>query len=220
MTRATHLRLQALAAAAVALVAATQLTLVNESTTRVRGSLGPTPGPNSIGHVEGKRAYLDRIAGAEPEQPGAGLVSFTRFISAAEAKTVIGGMQATVVFFRLPQSEPEAAHLMTKPLDVAVAESAKVLGDQVRAEIVSIEAQLRDAQGPERATLEQSVAERRQTLEALAGDCPCVYAVAVQGTTLGDLKRLQDRKEILLVDVPEPARDDLAGWELTPILPG
>jgi hypothetical protein len=220
MKAATQLRVQALLAAAVGLVAATTLTLdADSAAVRVRGRLGPTPGPNSLGHVQAKRAYLERIAAADPDRPAAGLVSFSKLVSARDAKGMADGMEVTVVFVRLPQSEPDALHVMDT-LSEAVGAGVNELAEVVRAEITSIEAQLRTAQAAEREELNRSLDERREALGSLTADCLCVYAVAVQETTLGALARLQSRAEVALVDVPEPTTDDLAGWELTPLLPG
>ncbi len=218
MTRGTQLRVQALLAAAVALVAASVLTLDGEETTRVRGRLGPTPGPNALGHIEGKRAYLERVASADPDRRAAGLVSFSRFVSAQNARAMVAGMEPTVVFVRFPQGEPEALRLKTT-LEEAVAAAVKQLVDVVAAEIVSIEAQLDSAQGSEREALSRSLDDRRKSLDELRADCVCVYAVGVESTTLGELVRLLQRPDVRLVDVPEPTTDDLSGWELRPILP-
>lgn len=218
MKRASQLRLQALLAAAVALVAATTLTLDSDSTTRLRGRLGPTPGPNSIGHIQGKKAYLQRVARADPGRRAAGLVSFSKFVSAPDARAKIAAMEPTVVFVRFPQGEPEALQ-MKNTLEETVAAGVKQLSDVVVAEIVSIEAQLESAEGSEREALQRSLEERRASLDDLKADCPCVYAVGVENTTLGELAELQQKPDVELVDVPEPTTDDLAGWELRPILP-
>lgn len=218
MTRATQLRLQTLLAAAVALVAATALTLDGDSATRIRGRLGPTPGPNSLGHIQGKRAYLERVARADPGRRAAALVSFSTFVSAPDAGARIAGMEPTVVFVRFPQGEPEALQ-MKNTLEETVAAGVKQLSDVVVAEIVSIEAQLDSAQGSERETLQRSLDERRMSLDQLKADCACVYAVGVEDTTLGDLAELQQQSGVELVDVSDPTTADLSGWELRPILP-
>ena len=218
MRRTAHLRLQILAAMAVVLVAATQLTL-GDGSARVRGRLGPTPGPSSEGYVQSKRAYLERIARSDPARPAGALVSFSRFVSAGQAEALISGMEATAGFIRLPQGGTEVVDLRTGSLRTAVAQSAELLAEQLRAEIVSIEAQLRGARGAGRAQLEESLEERRRALGDLGPECRCVYAVAVQRTTLGALRHLQYRPEVRVVDVPNPTTDDLAGFQLTPILP-
>jgi hypothetical protein len=219
MRQTFQLRVQALAAAAIGLIAATQLTIGGDDTAvRVRGSLAPTPGPNSIGYVHGKRSYLERVAADDPDRPAAALISFSRLVPAHVTKPLLSAVRSTVVFVRLPQSEPDALHLM-KPLDVTMAAAVQELAGIVRGEIVSISKQLENAQGPDRQHLENSLAERNAALAALIPDCPCVYAVAVEGTTLGALARLQKDPNVLLVDVPEPVQDDLSGWVLTPILP-
>ncbi|HYZ92619.1 MAG TPA: hypothetical protein VFA34_09540 [Actinomycetota bacterium] len=219
MKRTTHLRLQALIAAAVALVAATAMTLDAADSVKLRGTLGPTPGPDSTGHVEGKRAYLTRIAASDPGRSAAALVSFSKFVSAAEAKSFASGMEVKAVFVRFPGSDPDVFRVTNNAVEREVELGAAELGDVVRAEITSIEEQLRTAQGAERDSLNRSLEERGRALIALRPECACVYAIVVQETKLSDLARLQQRSEVELVDVPEPTTDDLTGWELRPILP-
>lgn len=218
MKTASQLRMQAFAAAAVALLAATVLTLDGDGEARVAGRLGPTPGPNSAGHVEAKRSYLDRIARAEPGREAAGLVSFTRLLPATEVEPMVADMDATVVFVMLPEGEPEAIAL-TRPLRETVAARAEEVADDVRAEIVSLEAELARAPEAEREELDAALERRRLALDALRADCACVYALGVEGATLAELAALQGREEVLLVDVPDPVATDLSGWQLTPILP-
>jgi hypothetical protein len=219
MKRTTQLRLQALIAAAVALVAASAMTLDSDDAVRLRGRLGPTPGPNSIGHVEGKRAYLNRIASADPDRSAAALVSFSRFVPASAARSVASDMEIKAVFVQFPGNEPDVFRVTNNAVEREVQFGASELADVIRAEITSIEAQLRTAQGAERDSLNTSLEERRKAFDTLRADCACVYAVAVQETTLSALAQLQQRSEVLLVDVPEPTTDDLTGWELRPILP-
>lgn len=208
----------ALLAAAVALVAASVVSQRADDGIDIRGRLGPTAGPNSLGHVRAQRAYLERAADAAPGRAAAGLVSMSRFVNAGEATSLVDGMKATAVFVQFPDNPPEV-FLLTKPIAETLTTRAKELADVVRAEIVALDAQLRDAEGAQRALLEGSLSKRRQTLEALRPDCACVYALGVEETTLGALARLQERSEVLLVDVPKPVVPDLKGWELNPILP-
>jgi hypothetical protein len=219
MNRTAQLRLLALLAAAIGLVAGSVITQrADDGGIEIRGRLGPTAGPNSLGHVRSQRAYLERVAGTEPQRPAAGLVSTARFVNAGEATSLVDGMEATAVFVQFPDNAPEV-FLLTKPISETIATRAKELADAVRAEIVSLEAQLRDTQGPQRELLEGSLAKRRVALESLGPDCACVYGIGVEGTTLGALARLQEHSDVLLVDVPQPVVPDLKGWELNPILP-
>jgi len=219
MNRTAQLRLLALLAVAIGLVAGSVVTQrADDSGIEIRGRLGPTAGPNSLGHVRSQHAYLERAARAAPGRPAAGLVSMSRFVDAGEATSLVEGMDATAVFVQFPDNAPEV-FLLTKSISETIATRAKELGDAVRAEIVSLEAQLRDTQGPQRELLEGSLSKRREALNVLAPDCACVYAIGVEGTTLGALARLQGHSDVLLVDVPQPAVPDLKGWELNPILP-
>ena len=79
MKRTTQLRVQAFAAVAVGLVAAAQLSGDPDTTTRIAGRLGPTPGPNATGHVDAKRDYLERKAAESPDDKAAALVSFASY---------------------------------------------------------------------------------------------------------------------------------------------
>ncbi len=218
MKKATHLRLQAFAAIAVALVAAMTLAQ-NYDEPRVAGRLGPTAGPNSLGHVEAQRAYLDRIAREDPDAGAGALVSFSRRLSAPETATLIGEMETTVVFVLFPEGQPEAIALEELPIIDTVAARAKELVAGVEAEIAQLETQLQTAAEADRADIEASLQRRREALGKLKLDCACVYAVGVQGTTLGSLAQLQAKPEVTLVDVPNPVTSDLEGYHLTPILP-
>lgn len=219
MNRTAQLRFLALAAAAIGLVAGSVITQrADDGGIEVRGRLGPTAGPNSLGHVRSQRAYLERVAQSSPSKPAAGLVSTARFVSAQEAASLVEGMDATAVFVQFPDNGPEV-FLLTKSISETLATRAKELGDAVRAEIVSLEVQLRDADGPQRELLEGSLAKRREALGAVGPECACVYAIGVEGTTLGALAQLQQHSDVLLVDVPNPVVADLKGWELNPILP-
>ncbi len=218
MKRATQLRLQAFAAIAVAVVAAAVLTGDSDGGTKIAGRLGPTPGPNATGHVEAKRDYLERISKEEPERKAAALVSFASFVRTPDVSTMVSGLETSVVFVRFPESPIEAIAL-TKPLAETMSTRAKELADVVRAEIASLEAQLRDTQGAERETVSASLVRRRQALAGLTADCACIYAVGLENSTLAQLSALQGRSEVQLVDVPEPVSTSLEGWHLTPIVP-
>jgi hypothetical protein len=219
MKRVTQLRLQAFAAIAVGLVAAASLSGDRDgATTRIAGRLGPTAGPNATGHVDAKRDYLERIAKNDPDGQAAALVSFASFVRTPEVSTMVSGLEMSVVFVRFPESPFEAIAL-TKPLDETMTTRAKELTDDVKAEIVSLEAQLRDAQGAERESISGSLERRRQALGGLTADCACIYAIGLENSTLAELAALQGRPEVHLVEVPEPVTTSLEGWHLTPIVP-
>lgn len=218
MKRMTQLRLQAFAAIAVGLVAAASLSAEGGDATRIAGRLGPTPGPNATGYVDAKRDYLERIAKEEPERPAAALVSFSAFVRARDVSTMVSGLEASAVFVRFPES-PFDAIALTKPLEETITTRAKELSDDVKAEVVSLEAQLRDAQRAERESISGSLERRRQALGALTADCACIYALGLEDATLAELGALQGRPEVQLVDVPEPVTTSLEGWHLTPIVP-
>lgn len=204
----------ALAVVAVGLVTATILTLRSDGGNGdgrpVAGRLGPTPGPDSDGHIRTKRVYLADLARRDPEARGAGLVSFSRLMPAQEASTLLGGMRATAAFVRFPAGEPEAIQV-EDALTPDVAARATELADITRAEIEALEGQGSSDREP--------VEQRRQALAGTTPECACVYAVAVEGVTVRRLAELQGRDEVRLVDVPEPLTDDLGGWELTAIFP-
>lgn len=218
MTRSVELRALALIAAAVALVGGLVITQRADQGIDILGRLGPTAGPDSTGHVRAQRAYLEQAAAAAPRRPAAGLASMARFVTAAEASTLVEAMTPTAVFVRFPDSDPEV-FLLTKTITETLATRAAELADAIQGEIASLGAQLRDANGGQRALLEASLAQRRRALEQTRPECACIYALGVEGATLADLAALARRPEVLLVDVPRPVVADLKGWELNPILP-
>lgn len=218
MTHSAQLRVLALLAAAVALVAALVVTQRSADGLRIQGRIGPTPGPNSTGHIQTQRAYLDRLAASSPEAQAAGLVSFSRFVTAGEAAALIEGMEATAVFVRFPQEQPDAL-VLSRPMVSTVAARAREIAAAVREEVEGLERQLAAAPPEQRALLETSLTRRREALAQIGPDCACVYAAGAQGTTVAALARLQQRSEVALVDVPRPLVADLKGWQLTPIVP-
>lgn len=218
MNRSAQLRVLALIAAGVALVAGVVITQRADQGIDILGRLGPTAGPDSTGHVRAQRAYLEQAAAAAPGRPAAGLVSMARLVTAAEASTLVDGMTPTAVFVRFPDSDPEV-FLLTKTITETLETRAGELADAIRSEISGLEAQLRDASGGQRALLETSLTQRRRALEQTRPECACVYALGVEGATLAELAALARRAEVLLVDVPRPVVADLKGWELNPILP-
>lgn len=203
--------LAALAVVAVGLVAGTVLTLRSGDgdAPPIAGRLGPTPGPDSEGHIVAKRAYLDTLARRDPDTVGAGLVSFSRLLPATEASSVLRNMTPTAVFVKFAAGEPEALQV-TDTLEAAVAARAEELAAVTRAEIEALE-----GQGGDHELLEQ----RRTAFAETTPGCACVYAVAVEGVAVGRLAELGGRDEVRLVDVPDPLTDDLGGWELTPVFP-
>jgi hypothetical protein len=168
--------------------------------------------------VDAKRGYLEQIAEKDPERKAAALVSFATFARTPDVSTMVRGLETSVVFVRFPESPFEAIAL-TKPLPATMATRAKELADDVRAEVVSLEAQLREVQGAERETISASLERRRQALGSLTADCACIYAIGLENSTLAELAALQGRPEVQLVDVPEPVTSSLEGWQLWPIVP-
>lgn len=202
--------LAAFAVVAVALVVATVVTLRSGGGgPPLAGRLGPTPGPDSEGHIAAKSAYLEALARREPDAAGAGLVSFSRLLAAAEASSLLGDLRVSAAFVSFPVADPEAV-AVEDTLEAAVALRADELARVTMAEIEALE---RSGGDPD--LLEQ----RRAALAATARDCPCVYAVAVEGATVARLAALQRLEEVRLVDVPDPLTDTLRGWELTPVFP-
>jgi hypothetical protein len=176
---------------------------------KIVGKIGPTPGPDSEGHVKARRAFLEALAKEDPDAAAAGLVSFTRYMSAAEAMDVVGGSGTTAVFVKFPGAQEEVL-AVEGSLRSTVANRAKELADTTREEIASLEKSGSSA---------ELLNQRRAELGAITPECACAYAVSVQGTTVAKLAELQAKPEVKLVDLPEPLTDELAGWQLTPIAP-
>jgi hypothetical protein len=139
-------------------------------------------------------------------------------MSAAETASLTEGMTVTGVFVRFPAGDAEALRVSG-----TIAAAVKARGDEltkvVRAEITSLEKEMQSAGGSARERLSKLISERRAALTSIGPNCACVYAIAVEGTTLSALWQLQKDPRVLLVDVPSPVTDTLAGWELTPISP-
>jgi hypothetical protein len=207
-------RFTALVAAAIALVAAVVVTHRSDRVPTMShplGKLAPTPGPNADGYVDGKRAYLSRLAGREPDAAAAGLASFSRLLRPSEVEQVTAGLRVSVVFTMFPGAQPEAPRVVTT-VAAAVAKRAAEIAAQTEAEIASLQARNDPASAP-------LVADRRRELHQTTPDCACVYAAVVERTTVAKLAALQRSALVRLVDLPDPLTDDLSGWELTPIAP-
>jgi len=207
-------RFAALAAAAIALVAAVVVTQRNNPAPTIShplGKLAPTPGPNSDGYVAGKRAYLSRLADADPDASASALVSFGRLMRPHDVEQLMTGMRVSVVFAMFPGAPPEAPRVEST-IQAAVAKRAVEIAGVTQAEIRSLQAKHDPASAP-------LINDRRRELQQLTPDCACVYAAVVQKTTVGRLASLQRSSLVKLVDVPDPLTDDLSGWQLTPIAP-
>ncbi|MEX2537720.1 MAG: hypothetical protein WD646_03600 [Actinomycetota bacterium] len=205
MKRLYRYRFIALAVVAAGLIAATVILMLSNEESGLAGRLGPTPGPDSQGHIEARRAYLTRIASEDPEQEAAALVSLSALTSARDATSVLGDAAPTAVFVQFPGHQAEALPVETT-IESTVGDRADELTAQIQAEIDAI-------------TDEAEKEKRRDALASLGPGCACVFAIALEDTTLGDLAEIQELPEVRLVDVPDPVVDSLEGWELTPILP-
>jgi len=175
------------------------------------GKLGPTPGPSSEGHVAAKRAYLSGLERRSPDASAAGLVSFTRLLSASDVGRTLGGLRVSAVFVSFPSGRPEAL-AVRRTTTAAMSLRASQLVDATKADIAALAAR-RDPSS------RQLLDERRRELAQTSAQCACIYGAVVQHTTvrrLGDLARSGD---VRLVDAPDPLTDDLSGWQLTPIFP-
>jgi hypothetical protein len=207
-------RFAALVAAAIALVAAVVVShrsTVGPTIAHPIGKLAPTPGPNADGYITAKRAYLSRLAAEGPDAGAAGLVSFARMLTPAEADQVLTGLDVSVAFVVLPGSTPEAPRVDTTILAAVVKREADLVAAE-KAEVSALQAKRDPASGP-------LIADRRAQIAATTPDCACVYAAVVQKSTVGKLAALSRSGLVRLVDVPDPLTDDLSGWQLTPILP-
>ncbi|MEX2393552.1 MAG: hypothetical protein WD826_03625 [Actinomycetota bacterium] len=208
-----------LTAVALIGVAVWQLNAVpTDPETIVRGSLGPTPGPSSEGHVKAKRAYLDRLARSDPGEESAALVSLAKYLSAPSAQSLATGTKPTAVFVRFPASEGEVL-LVETTISGAVADRAAQVREEIQAEVDALTEQAAKASGASKTDLDSLVAERKDALAKVKSDCACVYAFAVTDGSITELHEMQQGAEVKLVDVPDPVSNDLRGWELTPIVP-
>ncbi len=199
-------RFVALAVLAAGLVVATVLVMMPGDERGVAGRLGPTPGPNSDGHVAARKSYLERLARENPTGEASALVSLNAMTSASDVESMLGDAEGKVVFVQFPGNQGEPLAVETS-LEEAVSLRAKEIGDTLRAEI--------DATADEAAKQ-----QRRDALAAIGPQCKCIFAFALEGSTLRDLDILQKDGRVRLVDVPEPAASSLEGFQLYPIFPG
>jgi hypothetical protein len=188
------------------------------SADRPAGTLGPTPGPDSRGYINAKRAYLSRLEREDPQKPAAGLVSFTAFRKTSEIKAAIQGIRPSAVFVKFPSSEVEALQVRGT-LEGAIADRATLLKKELTSEIPQLETQLHSATGSARADIQKLIDDQRKAISVVGPECSCVFAVAVETTTVKALGDLQRRLDVRLVDVPDPLSATLRGWRLTPLLP-
>lgn len=205
----------------VALVTATVLTLRGGGTAApdaVLGHLGPTPGPDSSGYVGSKRAYLARIAAADPEATTAALVSLAAYAPAPGVQEIAAGMEPVAVWVRFPGAEAQVV-LVETTVAGAVADAAAELRADLEADIEELRSQLGAADEAQRASLEAVIATTEADLARVTAGCGCVFAFSVEGAGLGELQRLYERDDVRLVDVPDPLAADLSGWELQPLVP-
>jgi hypothetical protein len=208
-----------LAVTGVLLIAATVYSLrPGDDTDAVAGRLGPTPGPSSEGHIRAQKAYLDGLAAARPAERAAALVSLDSYVPASRAQAIARSMDATAVFVRFAEADPESVLVRT-----SIADSLKTrttdLRREIEAEIDALGAEAQDATGDRKRDLEDLIAQRRRELGGIEPDCACVFAFAVEGASIEALSALAKRPEVRLVDVPEPLVGDLDGWEVQPIVP-
>jgi hypothetical protein len=206
-----------LAATAIVLVAATVYTLRDGDERKLAGKLGPTSG-TSAQYVVTKAGYLDRLALEDPSKQAAALVSLNGYVPASRVQAMTKSLKATVVILRFPAGEQELQFVRTTITD-ALADRATDLRHELEAEIAALEAQAKDARGEQDEDLVDLIATRRAELAKVKADCACVFAFAVEGASLEQLKDLASKPEVRLVDVPQPLTSDLGGWELGPIVP-
>ncbi|HVE91451.1 MAG TPA: hypothetical protein VNE62_03980 [Actinomycetota bacterium] len=185
---------------------------------KVAGRLGPTAGPSSEGHVAEKKAYLQEEAGKRPKAAAGGLVSFSRFLRAVDVAPLVKQGTPYVVFLSFPDGNQEPKNVEGS-IEVTVGRRAIELAEAREEELKALEAQVRTATGEDKAKLERDIGERREYVRQLRGECFCVFAMAVNNSTLGSLQELAANPDVRLVDVPRPVVANLSGWEVYPLLP-
>lgn len=207
-----------LAATGIALVAATVYTMRSGDAERgTAGKLGPTQG-SSAAYVKSKSTYLQRVASRAPATKAAALVSLKEYVTASRVQAMAGSLKATAVIVRFPASEQELQFVQTSVKD-ALAKRSTDLRRELEAEINALEDEATNVDDARRGEIERLLAQRKADLAKVKADCACVFAFAVEGASLEELRRLAARPEVRLVDVPEPLTSDLGGWELGPIVP-
>lgn len=218
MKTLARFRFVLLAATGVILVAATVYTLRSDDAARgPAGKLGPTKG-SADAYVKSKTSYLERVATRDPGTKAAALVSLKSYVSASRVQAMARSLKATAVIVRFPASEQELQFVRTT-VKGALEDRSTDLRRELSAEIDALEDELSSATGERRTEIEQLLAERRADVAKVKADCACVFAFAVEGAPIAELRRLAAQPEVRLVDVPQPLTSDLGGWELGPIVP-
>lgn len=207
-----------LVATGVVLVAATIYTLRSDEVERgPAGKLGPTEG-SAEAYVKTKTTYLERVAKQDPATKAAALVSLKDYVPASRVEAMARSLKATAVIVRFPASEQELQFVRTT-VEGALEDRSTDLRRELSADIDALEGELASAEGERRTEIEGLLAERKADLAKVKADCACVFAFAVEGAPISELRRLAAQPEVRLVDVPRPLTSDLAGWELGPIVP-
>jgi len=205
--------------AAVGLIVAVIVTMRSGSSGRkVAGVLGPTPGPDSAGHIAAQKAYLERSAQSDAGASSGALISLARMMRPSEAEGLRPSGDLTAIFVRFPGNNPEALKITTSIND-AMSARANELRGVIEAEIKGLQKELPTASAGDKANISKQIAQRQLSVVSINGNCACVYALVVENSTLGALEKEQAKPEVRLVDVPDPPVATLQGWQLTPILP-
>jgi hypothetical protein len=207
-----------LAATGIILVAATIYTLRSDDQPRgPAGKLGPTRG-SADAYVKSKTTYLQQVASETPGTKAAALVSLKEYVPASRVQAMTKALKATAVIVRFPASEQEMQFVRTT-VTGALEDRSTDLRRELSAEIDALEGELEGAEEERRAEVGRLLTQRKADFEKVQADCACVFAFAVEGASLEELRTLASQPVVRLVDVPRPLTSDLGGWELGPIVP-
>jgi hypothetical protein len=187
-------------------------------TARVKGTLGPTPGPNADGYVADKRKFLDTVAAATPQSKAAGLVSLAHFMNGSDVAKLVGTSRVDLLFVRFPSREPAVVRVKGT-VELAFGTRSQEIAAELSEEGRKLAELAKTASGDQRRQYLQQATDRQVSANAIRSGCACVFGLLVGGTNLGRLLALQHDAGVRLVDVPDPPQADLRGWELRPILP-
>jgi hypothetical protein len=185
---------------------------------RVRGQLGPTPGPDAEGYIAQKRKFLEQAAASDPGRRAAALVSLARFLAPADVSRLAGPARIDLLFVRFPGEDPGLVSV-SGAVEDAFRVRADVVAGRLDGEAARLQELARASTGPQRRQYSAQANERRASAASIRAGCSCVYGVLVGATTVGDLFRLQSGSDVRLADVSDPPVADLRGWELRPIIP-
>lgn len=180
-------------------------------------------GPLASSRVE---PYLDArqdalaTAAADAERPA--VVSFTEFLDPGQADDLVDGLDVVAVQYRLPERTPRPDELAVgdEGLVTTVQRHVADLVSELRAEEAEVASTLESGVEDDafRADYEARLDELGALRNTLSSDPAIVFAVVVDGATVGQLRDVAGRDGVRLVDLG-PGDGEVADLTFHGVLP-